>query len=101
MKFTHPYLCERRQDRDAPLHGDCDGGVHAPCQGDVDQGQQVRQQMRKKYFLKYSILKLVLHLVILWPYTVGLANIRQGVHQDCQHLKHQVIKCLKRAKFIH
>ena len=35
--LAHLYAGEGGQHRDAPLHGHCNGGVHAPCECDMDQ----------------------------------------------------------------
>ena len=35
--LAHLDAGEGGQHRDAPLHGHCNGGVHAPCECDMDQ----------------------------------------------------------------
>ena len=45
-------LSKGGKDCDAPLHGDCDGGVDTPRQSDVDQGQQVGHQMWEVVLLR-------------------------------------------------
>ena len=39
--FTYLDLCEGGKHGDAPLHGHGDGGVDAPREGDVDEGEEI------------------------------------------------------------
>ena len=79
IMITNLNLCERSQSCNAFFHGNSESGVDASCQGDVDEGQEIRQNDRE-------------HSVHIENIDVG-----QGVHENSQQFKHQVINCLKRT----